>query len=295
MVVILVLAVAARAEQKNVKLLTGLTDLELQRTMNLMRASIGTHCDYCHVIKEEWDFASDEKPQKVRAREMMRMVMEINRSTFGGQSVVSCYTCHRGSPHPVTLVALPQAPPPFPTPLPEKPQLLDAKDVIAKYAAALGDASRLKLPRVLKGERINSRGSVPIEVIEKDGKVRMTVDGKRIPPADVSTAYAIVMPSEIAEGAKTIAKENDQWVVARGNQRFYFDAASGLLVRTVLLTPRPVGTIPQQTDYEDYRDVGGTKFPFRVRVSMVDPWSSAARQYTSVELGAAVEDAVFEP
>src|SRR6185436_16238734 len=101
MIVVLFLAAAARAEQKNVKLLTGLTDLELQRVMNMMRASMGTLCDYCHVLKEQWDFASDENPKKRRARKMIEMVMDLNKTNFNGLPVVSCYTCHRGSPHPV--------------------------------------------------------------------------------------------------------------------------------------------------------------------------------------------------
>jgi len=273
-IVLLILALSANAEQKNVKLLTGLTDLELQRTMNLIRASMGTHCDYCHVIKEKWDFASDEKPAKRRARKMIQMVMDINRNSFDGQSIVSCYTCHRGSRKPLTLVELPQAAPPFPTPVHEEPQLLAAKDVVAKYAAALGDASRLKLPRVLKGERTNSQGTVAFELTDEP-----------------NPAFVLIAPSDIGEDARTVRKEKignaDVWVVKNGNDRLSFDVNSGLLLRRVLLTPRAIGTIPQQTDYEDYRDAGGVKFPFLVRVSMVDPWTSATRKYTSVQLGAA--------
>ncbi len=256
--------------------------------MNMMRASMGTHCDYCHVLKEKWDFASDDNPKKKRAREMIRMVMDINQKNFGGQPVVSCFTCHRGSPHPVNLVELPQTPPKRPGPPPEKPQLAEAKEVIAKYAAALGDGSRLKLPRVLKGERIGAQKPVALEITENDGEVRVVANGEPVEADDweraLNAAFAPVAPADIGEDAKTIAKEGDAWVVARGNERFYFDSASGLLTRHVVLTPSVAGTFPQQTDFEDYRDVGGTKFPFRVRVSFVDPWSSAGRQYTSVEI-----------
>src|SRR5687768_7228320 len=106
LVVVFIMAVTAHAEQKNVKLLTGLTDREMQRTMNSMRAALGTHCDYCHVVvtAKDWDFASDQNPKKKRALKMIQMVMDINRNTFGGQPVVSCYTCHRGSIHPVKMV-----------------------------------------------------------------------------------------------------------------------------------------------------------------------------------------------
>jgi hypothetical protein len=329
MFVLLVLALTARAEQKNVKLLTGLTDLELQRTMNMMRASLGTHCDHCHVVEKEWDFASDEKPQKKRASEMIRMVMDMNRTQFGGRAVISCYTCHRGSKRPVNLVPLPQTPPPFPTPVAEEPQLPATKDVIAKYAAALGDVNRLRT-RILAGEITKGETMLPIEIREKGAKVRQVVhmpngnleqffDGTSYwrrdaqgvapmpPPGQenfraLTEAFALPLPADIGEDSSTIRKEKigerETWVVQRGTphevyRRFFFDTESGLLLRSVIYTPRSIGTIPQQTDFEDYRDVGGTRYPFRVRVSMVDPWSGAMRQYKSVELGAAMDDAVF--
>jgi hypothetical protein len=50
-----------------------------------------------------------------------------------------------------------------------------------------------------------------------------------------------------------------------GGQRianFYF-APSGLLVRFVRWTLTPVGFVPTQVDYSDYRDVAGVKFPFK--------------------------------
>ncbi|HJQ37786.1 MAG TPA: c-type cytochrome [Thermoanaerobaculia bacterium] len=268
MFVLVLLAAAARADQKNVKLLTGLTDLELQRTMNMMRASMGTHCDYCHVLKDKWDFASDDNPHKRRARKMIEMVMELNKTNFNGLPVVSCYTCHRGSPKPVNLVELPQtAPPkPVPGPPPPEPQLLAAKDIVARYAAALGDASKLKLPRVMKGERTNYEGTKPFELTDK------------------TDLFPLPAPWEIGEEAKTIAKENDRWVVSLPNQRLYFDTNSGLLVRKVLFTPTSIGRIPEQFDYEDYRDAGGVEYPFRMRVSLVDPWRSATRVHTSVEI-----------
>jgi photosynthetic reaction center cytochrome c subunit len=43
---------------------------------------------------------------------------------------------------------------------------------------------------------------------------------------------------------------------------FYFDE-SGLLVRMVRWTATPVGSVPTQVDYADYREVAGVKVPFR--------------------------------
>jgi zinc protease len=47
---------------------------------------------------------------------------------------------------------------------------------------------------------------------------------------------------------------------------FYFDE-SGLLVRTVRWSKTPVGNIPTQTDYSNYREVAGVKIPFHLLVT----------------------------
>ncbi|HEY6359464.1 MAG TPA: hypothetical protein VIX63_00095, partial [Vicinamibacterales bacterium] len=43
----------------------------------------------------------------------------------------------------------------------------------------------------------------------------------------------------------------------------YFDPDTGLLVRQLRYAESPVGRIPTQVDYEDYRDVAGVKMPFK--------------------------------
>ena len=50
----------------------------------------------------------------------------------------------------------------------------------------------------------------------------------------------------------------------------YFDAESGLLARLVRFANSPVGRIPTQYDYSDYRDVGGVKMPFRWTMTWLD-------------------------
>ncbi|MBZ5579125.1 MAG: photosynthetic reaction center cytochrome c subunit [Acidobacteriia bacterium] len=51
---------------------------------------------------------------------------------------------------------------------------------------------------------------------------------------------------------------------------FYFDTKSGLLVRLLRYSASPIGRIPTQVDYSDYRDVGGIKFPFKYTFSWLD-------------------------
>ena len=50
----------------------------------------------------------------------------------------------------------------------------------------------------------------------------------------------------------------------------YFDAESGLLVRLVRYANSPVGRMPTQIDYADYREVSGVKMPFRWKVTWLD-------------------------
>src|SRR5215467_8751949 len=50
----------------------------------------------------------------------------------------------------------------------------------------------------------------------------------------------------------------------------YFDPDTYLLTRLVRYGPSPVGHVPIQVDYSDYRDVGGIKFPFEFKFSWLD-------------------------
>lgn len=69
---------------KSVKVLPA--DISVNALVDTMRAftrALGVRCTYCHVGKEgeplsTFDFASDERPEKTKAREMLRMVSAIN-------------------------------------------------------------------------------------------------------------------------------------------------------------------------------------------------------------------------
>jgi hypothetical protein len=51
---------------------------------------------------------------------------------------------------------------------------------------------------------------------------------------------------------------------------FYFDKDSGLLIREVRYGTSPIGHVPIQMDFSDYRDVNGVKFPFKYQFSWLD-------------------------
>ncbi len=76
-------------------------------------------------------------------------------------------------------------------------------------------------------------------------------------------------------------------------ERLFFDAESGLLLRRITYTESPIGVIPQQVDFEDYRDVEGVKLPFTVRVSSVEPGLVSTRKYTEIKLNVPVDNSKF--
>src|ERR1044072_3875919 len=101
--------------RKNIQVLKGLRDSQLFLLMNFVGDSLGVNCDYCHVKGEKnpqpgedtWLWEREDKKEKAVGRDMMRMVLELNRSMFKREAVVTCYTCHRGSTRPARMAPLP--------------------------------------------------------------------------------------------------------------------------------------------------------------------------------------------
>jgi len=73
--------------------------------------------------------------------------------------------------------------------------------------------------------------------------------------------------------------------------RFFFDAKSGLLLRMVRYTENPLGRMPVQIDYADYRDVDGVKTPFRWTLSR--PNGRFTIQLNEVKQNVPVDDSKF--
>ena len=77
-------------------------------------------------------------------------------------------------------------------------------------------------------------------------------------------------------------------------ERLFFDTQNGLLLRRVTYLETIVGIIPEQTDFEDYRDVDGVKLPFTIRVSSVDAGNPyIVRKLTEIKLNAPVDETKF--
>jgi hypothetical protein len=189
--------------RKNIQVLKGLPSSQLFPLMNFVSASLGVRCAYCHVNHggggDDWVWESDDKETKRTARQMMRMVLEMNRNNleaFRG-SGVTCFTCHRGQTSVARLPSLPLAVSGH-----EEGPARDAKvaealpsadEVLSRYVEAVGGRAAIaKLKtRVMRGTREASQGrSWPMEITVKEpdkylmviqvpqqGEIRQAFDG----------------------------------------------------------------------------------------------------------------------
>ena len=74
-------------------------------------------------------------------------------------------------------------------------------------------------------------------------------------------------------------------------EQLQFDRESGLLLRRSISTSTPLGPLPEQIDYSDYREVGGIKVPFTVRYVT---WSQVTMEkLTEVTFNTPVGDGEF--
>jgi photosynthetic reaction center cytochrome c subunit len=353
--------------RKNIQVLKGLPESQLFPEMNFIAASLGVQCGFCHVSqgkdaqgRTNWVWESDDKEEKKKARDMMRMVLAVNGGSFGlSRGEVTCYTCHRGQMHPQGLPTLPLAasghepPTPGATPTPgaaapgtapgadahapnaPRPEQPTVQQVFDKYVAAVGkpEAVRQFQTAVIKGTATASQGRTQNFELTLKGsdKALLSVEGAQGGAmrrgVSGSTGWMSGPRGQRALGANEVAEarrnidylnvvkfapattmrvagrrkvgDRDAIVVvdrpSEGVQRrYFFDAETGLLLRVVTLTDAVLNQIPEQVDFEDYRDVDGVKLPFVIRVSAVDTFNSRTQTITEVKHGVPVQDTIFD-
>jgi photosynthetic reaction center cytochrome c subunit len=339
--------------QKNIKVLTGLPQWQLIPVMNYMAASMGRRCNFCHVNNAgQWDYASDEKQEKATAREMIKMVLDLNKNSFKGNLEVACYTCHRGLDHPASIPALPlpvpspgpgrpggsgagapgAQPQGSPTPRPAQPT---GDEILKKYVDAIGGQAAIDkiTSRSMKGEVTTANGnSGTYEVMqigpdkgyesfvtqrgnlerafngtigwEKTAQGVRELTGQEL--MDLKLSMQLFRTLKLKEQYTTLRVGRDRIgdravIVLLGTtpdkkrERLFFDAESGLLLRRITYLETMIGVIPQQADFEDYRDVDGVKLPFTIRLSTVDVGNPyGARKLTEIKLNTPVDESKFK-
>ncbi len=287
---------------KNVQVLNDLPEGQFWATMSFFTDSLGVNCERCHVTP----FEADKKPEKVKARQMIRMVRDLNARYFGGTQKVTCNSCHRGT-------TVPSAEPTLDAQrwidfTRVEDALPDAASLIARYqkltgvAAAAGPhAERLSYemttylseapPRKENIEltiggpdrfRMSWRSDSGAREWIRDGTTSWTLgengwqasDGNEM--NDISSEAASFNWETLKDitGQRTVKMD-----IARGRpvaiveakdhgERvwLYFDEQTGLLLRRRTFFPTYFADACWDVEFDDYKQVGRVTLPFLVQI-----------------------------
>ena len=138
--------------------------------------------------------------------------------------------------------------------------------------------------------------ATPLAVVPKYELGGSERDGARIDaqlsfPAQIKQALTdlrVALPTTIEDKDMTVLQGNGP----NGTlATMYFDDKSGLLVRVVRFGRSPIGRVPTQVDYSDYREVGGIKFPYRWTFAWLDGRDQF--EFSDVKLNVPIDAAKF--
>jgi photosynthetic reaction center cytochrome c subunit len=120
----------------------------------------------------------------------------------------------------------------------------------------------------LDGARVDAQLSFP-------GQIKQLLTNLRTgPPTTIADLPAPTSQSVLQQGLaldQTHVVDVVQGTGPRGLLvTLYFDRQTGLLLRELRYGSSPIGRIPTQIDFADYRDVNGIKFPFRITFAWLD-------------------------
>jgi photosynthetic reaction center cytochrome c subunit len=297
------------AEQvyRNIQVLKGVPADQIPTAMQFISASLGVECSYCHNTHK---FDDDGTKTKGTARNMIKMVMAINKENFDGRREVTCYSCHHGSADPMGTPAVGEEA--VSTHGQAEHKDADAgvtpESVLNHFVEASGGAAALQkiATRGFAGVISFKGGEFPFDVTTKAPNKRISM--MHLPGGDNITAfdgtagwlmspgrgrqemseaenYAALLDaelsfpsnvphmfSEVRMGKMEKIGDHETYLVLGKNPgqpdvRLYFDKDTGLLARMVRYAESPLGRVPTQIDYSDYRDEAAAKMPYRYVLS----------------------------
>jgi photosynthetic reaction center cytochrome c subunit len=313
---------------KNIKALNDVPADQLGKIMNIMGASLGVGCSYCHT---GYDFPKDDNPKKEVARRMLRMTFALNRDNFGGRTVVSCNTCHNGSTEPNPRPQLDGHAETEGT-TPPSTNHPTATAIIDRYERVLGtpEARARIRSRHIEAERIEPDGSKEKEEIWQLLPDKMLVKTTYPPNFVISEGFDGQEAWKASNGEKIELKADEIEQIRQnalvgslalsrifqkvdfayrtaiegrradvlaaeagsGNRdELYFDCESGLLVRRESALRTVLGDFVYRVDFGDYEEFEGVKLPRTTKFAM--PGVRFVRRIVSVRTNVPIELSIF--
>lgn len=324
-------APAAAPAFKNLTVLKDTPADQIAPAMQFMASSLGVQCNFCHVPgKMDADDKGAKKTAR-QMIVMTNEINKTHFGGRQQITCYSCHRGSTRPVSIPPVEETDAAPKPAMAPPPPAGQALTADQIIEKYVSALGgpDAMRKITSRVMTGRILVGGSETPIEVLTKAPNKRVTIthagsdsftafDGTegwmgsagrpvRSMTEAESSASALDAQFWLALSLKDLypqlrrgRPENIAGVdcdvlngMGAGHPavRLYFDRNTGLLVRMVRYAETPLGRLPTQIDYADYRENDGVKIPFRWTLSR--PNGRFTIQIADVKNNAPIDDAKF--
>ena len=141
----------------------------------------------------------------------------------------------------------------------------------------------------LDGARVDAQLSFP-------GQIKSILTNlKSGPPTTITDLPAPTSQASVLQGA--VGNQSHLVDVVQGTGprgllvTLYFDQQTGLLLRELRYGLSPIGRVPTQIDFADYRDVNGIKLPFRITYAWLD--GRDAIVLNEVQTNVAVDEAKF--
>jgi len=141
----------------------------------------------------------------------------------------------------------------------------------------------------LDGARFDAQLSFP-------GQIKQVLTNlKSGPPTTINDLPAPSSQSSLQQDV-TLGQSHTVDVVQGTGSRglvvtLYFDRQTGLLLRELRFGNSPIGRVPTQIDYADYRDVNGIKLPFRITYAWLDGRDSIV--LNEIKTNVAVDEVKF--
>lgn len=313
---------------KNIKVLKEMPADQLGKAMNMMSASLGVDCKFCHTSSAS-DFELDGNEHKDIAREMIAMTFELNKRYFEGRPVINCNTCHNGLPMPKG--EFPLVPSTRPPRLRQPAVKPDVSVILTRYLNVCGGPAVLRTQsRVITARRAEPDGKTFENETILQSRDRLRID----------TSYGDLVVSEVFDGSdawksagaapvklnrdevddivrearifaqpdlrrtfasfeyrslERIGADEADVILAKDSMGtetlLYFNRRSGLLVRRRGAVPTLFGDFVSQMDYSDYKSFGGVMVPTTLTFAV--PGIYWTRKISDIRTNVPIEDSRF--
>ena len=316
---------------KNITELKTIPADQLVPAMQFIAASLGVECNFCHVQGKMDADDKPEKKTARRMMAMTAMINKTSFGGRQQITCYSCHhgLSHPASVPAVMesdAAMHTEAAPPTAGPTATVDEIL-ARYVAAVGGA---DAIHRATSREMKGVLVTGGNQTPIELFTKAPNERISIshmgsadsytafDGtagwmgstghvahamNTAESASAGLDAEFYLPLRLKEIYPQLRRGRPEEIrgaecdVVSGSApghpaiRLYFEKTTGLLLRMVRYSETPMGRMPVQIDYADYRNSGGAKVPFRWTLSR--PAGRFTIQIAEMKVNVPIDDARF--